>query len=497
MKRFGLVLPLALMLVAGCDGLKAAMSAQTSVAARAGSQELTTQRLADLIGNSTVPLQPEATQNVLMARAVADVWINYQLLAQAAARNDSLNDPKKMDAALWKQIEQVKIGKFAQEVAKTWSNPDTAVTEAEYNQGELLSAAHILFMFPTGGTPAQMDSVKKEAERVRKTVTLANFSDLVKKHSKDPGSVDKGGLYTAFPKGAMAKEFEDGVLALKPGEISGLVQTSYGYHIIRRPKYEEVRAEHGVAKAAMGSKTAESTFVAKIVEDGKVKDKKGATETVKKVVEDVDAHRNDKTVLVSSIAGNFTAGDFARLIRSFPNRQEILMQVKQMPDTVVPTMLKELARSQLLVRLADSAKIGPDSAELAAIRGGLTNVVVQSWMQLGVDPSTLGDSSANAAARSRTAATKIDAYMDGLMTQTRDFVSIPDPLEVLLRDKYKYSVSSPGLLRALEQATKVRAVADSVRELQMKMAPPTAVPMDRGGGAPPPSAPPGRGRGGN
>ena len=497
MKRFALVLPLAVILLAGCDGLRAAMTAHTDVAARAGSQELSTERLANLLGNSTVALGPELSSNEPVARAVADVWINYQLLAQGAARGDSLKDVKKLDWALWKQIEGTKIQKFAENASREWARADTTFSEAEYNQGELLSAAHILFMFPQGGTPKQMDSVKAEAERIRKTVTLANFTEMVKKHSKDPGSLDKGGMYTAFQRGAMAKEFEDAVLALKPGEISGLVQTTYGYHIIRRPKYEEVRAEHAMAKGAAATKMAESTYVAKVVLDGKIHLGKNSTELVRKVADDVEAHRNDKTVLTTSIAGKFTAADLARLIRSFPDRQGTLGQIKQMPDTVVPIMLKELTRTQLIVRLADSAGIGPDSADFAAIRGGLTSFLVQTWQQLGVDPQML-DSAKTPAERSRLAASRIDAFMDGLMNQTRDFVQVPDPLEMLIRDKYSYSISTPGIQRALEQALKVRAEADAVREAQMKNAPPTQVPMDRGGGSPPAATPPGRGRdGGN
>src|SRR5262249_41898933 len=59
-----------------------------------------------------------------------------------------------------------------------------------------------------------------------------NFADLAKKYSEDPGSKDTGGEYT-FPRGKMVKPFEDAAFTLKPGEISEIIETQYGFHIIK------------------------------------------------------------------------------------------------------------------------------------------------------------------------------------------------------------------------------------------------------------------------
>jgi parvulin-like peptidyl-prolyl isomerase len=59
------------------------------------------------------------------------------------------------------------------------------------------------------------------------------FAKLAEKHSKCNSS-SSGGDLGVFDRGAMVKEFEQAVLALKPGEISGVVKTQFGYHIIRR-----------------------------------------------------------------------------------------------------------------------------------------------------------------------------------------------------------------------------------------------------------------------
>jgi protein-export membrane protein SecD len=74
-----------------------------------------------------------------------------------------------------------------------------------------------------------------------------DFSELAKEYSEDPGSAEKGGDLNWFQEGAMVEEFEEAVFALEVGEITDqLVETSYGYHIIKKTdeREEEIRASH-------------------------------------------------------------------------------------------------------------------------------------------------------------------------------------------------------------------------------------------------------------
>ena len=64
---------------------------------------------------------------------------------------------------------------------------------------------------------------------------MADFAALAKQYSDDPGGKNGGDLGT-FKKGAMTPAFEDAAFKLKVGEISGVVETSFGFHIIKRTK---------------------------------------------------------------------------------------------------------------------------------------------------------------------------------------------------------------------------------------------------------------------
>lgn len=109
-------------------------------------------------------------------------------------------------------------------------NAKPAATVAEERR-----ASHILFQLKPSAPDTERQAVLKKAEQVLAEVKAhpAQFAQLAQKYSQDPGSAKQGGDLGFFGKGVMAKSFEEAVFSLKAGEMSGLVQTEFGYHIIR------------------------------------------------------------------------------------------------------------------------------------------------------------------------------------------------------------------------------------------------------------------------
>ena len=110
----------------------------------------------------------------------------------------------------------------------------------EQNQARLATqeerrASHILITSPKGAPAADREKAKAKAQALLDAVNKApaTFAEVAKANSQDPGSAVKGGDLDFFARGAMVKPFEDAAYALKKGDISTLVESDFGFHIIQ------------------------------------------------------------------------------------------------------------------------------------------------------------------------------------------------------------------------------------------------------------------------
>jgi peptidyl-prolyl cis-trans isomerase D len=169
---------------------------------------------------------------------------------------DSFSDKAKIDPAEvkayydkhqddFRRPEQVRLDFLVLSVSNLILS--TTVTEDEikdfYQQNaskfqgdESRRASHILIAFPPKADAAAKAEAKKKALQVLAEVKKSpnKFVELAKKYSQDPGSADKGGDLGFTKRGeGMVKPFEDALFAMSPGSVSDLVETEFGYHIIK------------------------------------------------------------------------------------------------------------------------------------------------------------------------------------------------------------------------------------------------------------------------
>jgi peptidyl-prolyl cis-trans isomerase C len=108
------------------------------------------------------------------------------------------------------------------------NNPD------QFKQPERVKASHILISVPENADAAARAQAKTTAEKILKDVRAGkDFAALAKQHSQDPGSAVNGGDLGFFEQGRMVGPFNDVAFSLKPGATSNLVETQFGYHIIK------------------------------------------------------------------------------------------------------------------------------------------------------------------------------------------------------------------------------------------------------------------------
>ncbi len=153
------------------------------------------------------------------------------------------------------------------------SHPD------EFKKPEMIRARHILVKVEPSASQKDKEKAKEKANNILKKIKAGeNFEKLAEDLSDDPGSKSKGGDLGFFSRGRMVKQFEDAAFSLKPGETSGIVETQFGYHIIKVEEKKDASTEpYDAVKDKISQKliqervkTKVTEFLDKVMKDAKV-----------------------------------------------------------------------------------------------------------------------------------------------------------------------------------------------------------------------------------
>ncbi len=242
-------------------------------------QDLTLQQLAGSVGQSgfvaktvndrIVAIQTEK-RNVMEYRLSLDGFLDKVKLEEGAARK--FYDANKSQFEIPEQVRAEFVVLSAENLGSQLAVSDAEIKtwydghKERYALPEERRAAHILI----GLEKSDKARAKAKAEEVLAELkkTPAAFADLARKNSDDPGSAAKGGDLGFFGRGAMVKPFEDAAFKLKEGELSGVVESDFGFHLIKvtsiraakEKPLSEVKAEieAELKKAAAARKFAEA-----------------------------------------------------------------------------------------------------------------------------------------------------------------------------------------------------------------------------------------------
>jgi len=238
-------------------------------------------------------------QETMMERQILEQLIQVQLLQAKATPADKaagkalaekrFGEAKKRLGSQEALDRQLKLmGATEQQVLEKWTESAIAETvlkrelkvnisdadakkyyddnPAKFEEPEMVRASHILLMTTDPKTNLELTEEQKAAKRkemeglLKRARAGEDFAKLAQEYSEDPGSKDKGGEYK-FPRGQMVPEFESAAFSLKTNEVSDIITTRYGYHIIKlsekipahKVSFEKAEAEikDGLAQQAL------------------------------------------------------------------------------------------------------------------------------------------------------------------------------------------------------------------------------------------------------
>lgn len=457
---------LAALATAGCD----AISGHTDLVARAGGHELTVSQVAGwLAENPRLPASPEVVD------AIANVWVDYILLATEAARDSTLSSLD-LDLLVRPVIEQEMVWKLRDRVIQV----DTALTDEELRQryeaeqpGLEVRARHILIRLDPDATAAARDSARQFMEEIRQRALAGeDFAQLAREYSQDPGTASLGGDLDFFSRGQMVAPFEEAAFALDVGEISEVVETPFGLHIIRAEErrirdFDEIRDSYRAYVLDMQIAEAEDAYIRQLTEPLQIQVQDGAFDVVRELASKPHTQLSSRAAsraLVAYKDGAYLASDFLELMRRSSPAQR--SQVAMANDDQLEAMLNGLTQNGILVREAERQGLSVTPEERDSIIEMTRQQVDAAVVAAGLKPIVPEEGETVNQAIARTVA----SLLREIIRQERDVVPL-GPVTYSLRDGYGATVFERSFAAVAQQVEAAVSAGTSAAPVAESAAP--------------------------
>ena len=459
---------------AACDSLGQAMGSHQDVVARAAGHELTVDEAAGLLAsNPRLPATPEVTG------IVADLWVDYILLATAAQADSTLSNIE-LDVLLQPQFDQRLLIDLRNQVI----NVDTAITDAELTAefqrsqpGAEVRARHILLRIPADPTAAQRDSVRNLAAQLRDRARGgADFAAMAREYSADAASAAQGGDLGFFARETMVAPFSDAAFALQPGEVSDVVESPFGLHVIkleerRMPDFSQVRDQFRQQVMMNRLQAAESTFVFGITGPLGVQVQEGSAEVMRELARNPGrdlGRRAENRALVTWEGGELTAGEALDVVRFFQRQQRDALQNAE-PE-LIENLLERLADNEILVAEARERGMTLSEAAQDSARDDLLTNLRQAVREAGLMNIEAQEGENQEQAIERRVTTLLSAIINQQQTPL-----LLGALSYALRGMYEAEVlerAYPAVVAKVEESRPAQPQLQPVPGMQPQVIPP-------------------------
>jgi len=434
------VLSLAVALTA-CDKF----AARSDVAAEVGDHQLKAERVAEILRRSGGGPTMQA------AEFVSNLWFDYSLFADAVAKGAIKTDSATVAMVMWPDISQARVQLWHDSTLARLATISPDGPDSAYNDGTARVFQHIIAV-PGGTTAADTAAAQRTIQQaLAKIKAGADFGKLAAEVSAD-GSKNDQGYLPVGPKGQFVPAFEDAAWKLAPGQVSEVIKSQFGYHIIRRPTLAEARSRFEKYLREEAAKQNDSAYVKQLTKQAGMEVAGGAASAIRSAAFDPDGARKSSRTLVSLKGGDLTVGEFVRWLGMFP--LNIRLQIRNANDSLLTEYLKNLASNVLLLRQADSANFHLSDAQWQFIMLKYGNSVSTLKRDLGLDVPELSDSSKLSQAQKATLANqKVEDYFTRLIEGRAPLQMVLPSLAAWLRGTEAGHVNQAGISRAVELAS--------------------------------------------
>lgn len=418
----------------GCDGFAQAVTSHTDVLARAAGHELTADEAATLIAKHEM-IPPNAD----VVELVANLWVDFTLLATAAAQDSTLQNVH-VDEFLEPMLQQQSV----MELIEKETPADTSITDEELRAqfereqpGMQVRARHILLRTPPQATQSQRDSVLALARQIRERALAGeDFAALAAQYGQD-GTAQSGGDLGFFTRDQMVAPFSDAAFALEPGQIGDVVETNFGYHVIKVEErqaldFEEQKEAYRTNFLQQRQRSRMEEYITGLTDPLEIEVQDGAVQNAKEMATNPGMElrgRAANRALVRYEGGSFTAADLLTRLRGLPQQQ--IGQFAALPDDRVHSLLEQFARDKILVEEAEKQGLAVPEAARDTARGQVHAQLSAATRSIGLTSIQPQDGETMNQAIER----RVNAYLDAVMRNEQQLVPL-GPLSYALREQF-------------------------------------------------------------
>jgi hypothetical protein len=441
-----------LVLATGCGG---SPGVSADVVARVDRYELGVERLAELLAaNKRIRLRPE------VARAVTGLWVDYTIFADQLLQGDSLTDSLRVVAAMWPEIQQELADRYHAQLVADRVRLDSARIDSAYAAGDLRLIQHVLVRVEPSAAPAVRAAARRRAEQMVTRLRAGRLAwAAAVQASDDVDSRSRDGSVGVIGRGEKVVAFETAAFALGPGDMTGVVETSFGYHVLRRPPLADVRAEFVEGVESRLEEAFDDAFLAEMPTRWDVRVRDNIGPTVRALTRDPMRAKASNELLGTYRGGRLRMSDLARWIQAAP--VEVQRQLDNASDSVITRIVATAMRDRALVQEARDAgvRITPESHQAMA------DALRRSLSDLAALLGFSGDSLAvlrgmTDADRDAVVITRIVDYLAAVAARQKPMQAVPPFLADAIRDEARWAISEPGVERALARAREIRGGVD-------------------------------------
>ena len=404
--------------------------ADRGVAARAGDWTLTEERLAELV----VLAQPFPLDSMVVHQ-LADHWVSAAALSLRSAAGDSLLGSEALAEATWLERREAVLDADREARLGAEITLDANSAREIFDEGRFRLVAHALRRIGPETSSSERVLQQRTAERLLSTLVEGGSWDEVVAESEDAASRNAGGLMGLFAPGELPTTLDRAAFQLGPGQVSSVVQSALGFHLVYRPRYEEVGSiflEHLRQRflAEMDAAANRQDLDSRGFEVAA-----GGTAVLGRMAEDPTEWLQSAQLLATWEGGSLTAGVTARHLDFFP-----------------PEALDELAAADEDARARLIADLGTRElryTDAVAADEVLSPSMEEAFAAAHADEIEYWTGALELDARDAPSRRALARHMELLVSRQLDARSPPPLFEEWLRGRIDHAVRPRGVLAAI------------------------------------------------